>query len=70
MNIFNLKTVSIVICAKSPIFHFDFTTPAARVSLVFSNDHSVLSQCNTQLRLLYLLSKVQSSINPFYFVVL
>ena len=34
-------------------------TPAARVfyiSLVFSNDHRVLSQCNTRLRLLYLLS--------------
>ena len=33
-------------------------SPAARVfyiSLVFSNDHHVLSQCNTQLRLLYLL---------------
>ena len=34
--------------------------PAARVfyiSLVFSNDHHVLSQCNTRLRLLYLLNK-------------
>ena len=33
-------------------------SPAARVfymSLVFSNDHRVLSQCNTRLRLLYLL---------------
>ena len=26
------------------------------ISLVFSNDHRVLSQCNTRLRLLYLLS--------------
>ena len=36
-------------------------SPAARVfyiSLVFSNDHRVLSQCNTQLRLLYLLNIV------------
>ena len=34
-------------------------SPAARVfyiSLVFSNDHRVLSQCNTRLRLLYLLN--------------
>ena len=34
-------------------------SPAARVfyiSLVFSNDHRVLSQCNTQLRLLYLIN--------------
>ena len=33
-------------------------SPAARIfyiSLVFSNDHRVLSQCNTRLRLLYLL---------------
>ena len=36
-------------------------SPAARVfyvSLVFSNDHRVLSQCNTRLRLLYLLNNV------------
>ena len=36
-------------------------SPAARVfyiSLVFSNDHRVLSQCNTQLRLLYLLNRL------------
>ena len=35
-------------------------SPAARlfyISLVFSNDHRVLSQCNTRLRLLYLLTK-------------
>ena len=35
-------------------------SPAAHVlyiSLVFSNDHHVLSQCHTQLRLLHLLSK-------------
>ena len=34
-------------------------SPAARVFyifLVFSNDHRVLSQCNTRLRLLYLLN--------------
>ena len=34
--------------------------PVARVfyiSLVFSNAHRVLSQCNTRLRLLYLLSR-------------
>ena len=34
------------------------TGPLARVfyiSLMFSNDHRVLSQCNTRLRLLYLL---------------
>ena len=39
--------------------------PAARVfyiSLVFSNDHRVLSQCNTRLRLLYLLN-IQCSTN-------
>ena len=35
-------------------------SPVARViyiSLVFSNDHRVLSQCNTRLRLLYLLNR-------------
>ena len=35
-------------------------SPAACVfyiSLVFSNDHGVLSQCNTQLSLLYVLNK-------------
>ena len=40
-------------------------SPAARVfciSLVFSNDHRVLSQCNTRLRLLYLLN-IQCSTN-------
>ena len=38
-------------------------SPAARVfyiSLVFSNDHRVLSQCNTLLRLLYLLNNPAS----------
>ena len=37
-------------------------SPAARVfyiSLVFSNDNRVLLQCNTQLRLLYLLNKAK-----------
>ena len=35
-------------------------SPTARVfyiSLVFSNDHRVLPQCNTRLRLLYLLNR-------------
>ena len=38
-------------------------SPAARVfyiSLVFSNDHRVLSQCNARLRLLYLLNILQN----------
>ena len=37
-------------------------SPVARVfyiSLVFSNDHCVLPQCNIWLRLLYLLNKVK-----------
>ena len=41
-------------------------SPAARVfyiSLVFSNARRVLSQCNTRLRLLYLLSKNTSQVN-------
>ena len=41
-------------------------SPAARVfyfSLVFSNDHRVLSQCNTRLRLLYLLNNSNSNSN-------
>ena len=39
-------------------------SPAARVfyiSLMFSNDHRVLSQCNTRLRLLYLLKVLEKS---------
>ena len=39
-------------------------SPEARVfyiSLVFSNDRRVLSQCNTRLRLLYLLRKVNNN---------
>ena len=41
-------------------------SPAACVfyiSLVFSNDHRVLSQCNTQLRLLHLLNKALNLAN-------
>ena len=39
-------------------------SPAARVfyiSLVFSNARRVLSQCNTRLRLLYLLNKTENA---------
>jgi len=49
-------------------------SPAARVfyiSLVFSNDHRVLSQYNTRLRLLYLLSNhinISDKVNNISFV--
>ena len=45
-------------------------SPAAHVcyiSLVFSNDHRVLSQCNTRLRLLYLLIRSLTTFLCVYF---
>ena len=54
----------------------DKCLPAARVFyifLVFSNDNHVLSQCNTWLRLLYLLNKIViafSLLLNFYYLVI